>query len=707
MTLKKFVLKSGVNRENTRYTTEGGWYSSDKVRFRQGTPEKIGGWERISANTFVGLCRSLWAWATNYSQKVIGVMTDTTAYVSYNGSYMPINFNIVAPASFTVASTNGSAIVRITVGATLTPNTSEWIGSGIQLFNCAAIGGNVTAASLNKVHTIVNVDTTSWLWVEINLGFTADTSGSTSGYGAYSEPAYSNLFSQSNFGQDLVFNRRGGQLAIWSGGGAFLIPNQTFTTNYTASNTTLITAETVPAYFNELAGLNRLKVQFWSTGTLPAGLTAFTDYYLYSGSGSSPTNTLTIYTGATGSSTVTLTGNGTGTHYIRVVAQTVYDVIGDAGNSTLDAPSAVNVSLVSDIYRFAFAMGVNDYGNAGTYSAALDPMLIRWCDQEDISQWSPTATNQAGSLRLSRGSEIITAIQARQEVLVWTDAALYSLQYQGPPTVWGAQLVGDNISIVSQNAVAYAAGVAFWMGKDKFYLYNGNVATLNCDLRQYVFSDINTSQYSQIFAGTNEGFNEVWWFYCSANSSTVDRYVIFNYVENIWYYGTMERTAWLDAGILDYPLAATYINNLVYHEKGVDDNSTGTPAAITASITSAEFDVEDGDQFMFIRRVLPDLTFRNSTAGSPSGVLTFYPLKNSGSGYTDPASVGGDSNATVTRTATVPIEAFTGQVYVRLRARQLAMKFESTGVGVSWQLGAVRLDIKPDGKASGSGVSGG
>jgi hypothetical protein len=249
------------------------------------------------------------------------------------------------------------------------------------------------------------------------------------------------------------------------------------------------------------------------------------------------------------------------------------------------------------------------------------------------------------------------------------------------------------------------------MGKDKFYKYDGRTQTLRCDLRQYIFSDIDTDQYLQIFSGTNEGFNEIWWFYCSSGSTTIDRYVIFNYGENngegAWYYGTMARTAWLDSGLRNFPLAATYSNNLVNHESGVDDNETGTTLPISASITSAEFDIEDGDKFVFIRRALPDITFRGSTAGSPSGTLTLLPLKNSGSGYISPASVGGSNNAGVTRTATVPIEAFTGQVYVRIRARQMSMKFESSAQGVTWQLGSMRLDMREDGKASGSGVSGG
>jgi hypothetical protein len=369
-------------------------------------------------------------------------------------------------------------------------------------------------------------------------------------------------------------------------------------------------------------------------------------------------------------------------------------------------PTVQNYILISDINRFVFAFGCNEQG-----SATQDAMLIRWSDQEDATNWTPAATNQAGSLRLSRGSEIITALQSRQEILVWTDASLYSLQYLGAPEVWGAQLVGENISIVSENAVAYANGVSYWMGKDKFYKYDGRTQTLRCDLRQYIFSDIDTDQYLQIFSGTNEGFNEIWWFYCSNGSTTIDRYVIFNYAENngegAWYYGTMARTAWLDSGLRNFPLAATYSNNLVNHESGVDDNETGTTLPISASITSAEFDIDDGDKFVFIRRALPDITFRGSTAGSPSGTLTLLPLKNSGSGYISPASVGGSNNAGVTRTATVPIEAFTGQVYVRIRARQMAMKFESSAEGVTWQLGSMRLDMREDGKASGSGVSGG
>jgi hypothetical protein len=338
-------------------------------------------------------------------------------------------------------------------------------------------------------------------------------------------------------------------------------------------------------------------------------------------------------------------------------------------------------------------MGCNEIG-----SSVLDPMLIRWSDQESAIDWTPAATNQAGSLRLSDGSEIIAAVQARQEIVVFTDSAVYSLQYLGAPEVWGAQTLGSNISILGPNAAAIGSGVIYWMGVDKFYAYDGRVQTLPCDLRRHIFSDFDQDQAAQVFAGTNEGFNEVWWFYCSAGSTSVDRYVVFNYLEKIWYYGTMARTAWLDSGLRDYPMAATYLGNLVNHEQGVDDNATGTPVAINAYIESSEFDIEDGQNFGFVWRMLPDVTFQGSTAANPSLNMTLIPMKGAGSGFNVPQSHGGSSSAAVTRSATVPIEQFTNIVYIRVRGRQLIMKAQSDALGVAWQLGSPRIDVRMDGR---------
>jgi hypothetical protein len=353
----------------------------------------------------------------------------------------------------------------------------------------------------------------------------------------------------------------------------------------------------------------------------------------------------------------------------------------------LGVPTKQNYIVVSDIYRFVLCFGTNEY-----LSGTLDPMLIRWSDQESVVDWVPSATSQAGSIRLSTGSEIVTALQTRQEIVVWTDSALYSLQYVGAPDVWTAQILGDNISVIGQNARAVASGRVYWMGVDKFYMYDGRVQTMRCDLRRHVFNNINLTQNQQIFAGTNEGFNEVWWFYCSADSTVVDSYVVYNYLEDVWYYGSLGRTAWIDSGLRDYPQAATYSYNLVSHELGVDDGTTGTLEPIVAYIESAEFDIEDGQNFGFVWRMLPDVTFQGSTAASPQLTMTLYGMNGSGSGFNQTTSKG------VTRTSTAVIEQFTNIIYTRIRGRQMIMKAQSDGLGVTWQLGAPRIDVNVDGQ---------
>jgi hypothetical protein len=361
-------------------------------------------------------------------------------------------------------------------------------------------------------------------------------------------------------------------------------------------------------------------------------------------------------------------------------------------NSDGYAPLYQNTFTVSDASRFVLVFGTNDYG-----SSILDPMLIRWSDQESLTTWYPAITNQAGSLRLSHGSKIVTTLQSRQEIVVWTDQALYSLQYLGPPYVWGSQLLADNVSIAGPNAAAMASGVTYWMGVDKFYKYDGRVQTLRCDLLRYVYNNINPLQFDQVFASTSEGFNEVWFFYCSKTSNTVDQYVIYNYTEDVWAYGTMARTAWLDSGLSNYPLAATYSYNIVNHEYGVDNNETATALAIEATITSSQFDIGDGHNMAFAWRMLPDLTFGGSTEGTtPAVTMYLQGLNNSGSGITQ------TGNAAVTYNGTAPsvinVDEFTGQVYIRIRGRQMQMKITSNTIGTQWQLGAPRIDIRPDGR---------
>ena len=828
MPLKKLLLRPGVNKENTRYTSENGWYDCDKIRFRQGTPEKIGGWTQISAQKFIGVCRSLWAWVTLGAQKLLGVGTNLKFYIESGGFYYditPINqtntltnpFAMVSGSStvtvtdanggysnngyvtFTGSSSNGGITLLGEYLLTYT-TTANTYTVPVQSETSISIAGNVPIAAgsfvIGNSYSITFVGTTDFTLIgasanTVGVAFIATGAGSgsgtakantvfatqfqlangvqvtltstgmlpapyvagttyyviaTSGYtfslsltsggaaidstgstqsgictvtakasstsaagggtvraayqiatgasyaaavvgwgaGTWGSGTWGNgtesqqtfrVWSQSNFGEDLIFGPSGGGIYYWDA--SFGLTGTTFT----------VTIATPGVLSTSITLADGMAIVLTTTGALPTGLNVGQVYYVINSSGTSCNLSATY-----GGSAIATTGSQSGVHKISSRAID----LADYGGAT-DVPIAQNYILVSDSSRFVFAFGATEYG-----SATFNPMIIRWSDQGDPFNWTPGATVQAGFTYLSHGSQIITAMQARQEILVWTDSSLYSLQYVGAPTVWAPQIVGDNISIASENAVAYANGVAYWMGVDKFYKYDGRTQTQNCDLRQYVFSTINKSQFTQVLAGTNEGFNEIWWFYCSGTSTNIDSYVVFNYAENqgqgCWYYGSMARTAWLDSGLRDYPLAATYDYNIVNHEQGVDDNTTAVTLPIEAFITSAEIDLEDGDRFGFIWRVLPDITFRGSTATSPQVTMYLKPMQNSGSGYNTPASVGGENNATVTRTAILPIEEFTGQIYTRVRGRQIAMEVRSTAAGVTWQLGSPRIDIRQDGR---------
>lgn len=695
MPLSKILFRPGINRENTRYTTEGGWYDGDKVRFRQGTPEKIGGWQRLSSNTFLGVCRSLWNWVTLVGVNLLGVGTNLKFYIERGGAY-----NDITPIRSTVTLTNpftatlGSSVITVA-------DVAHGCGNGdfVTFSGATGLGGNITAAVLNREYQVTLVSADAYT---ISVGVSAnatDVSGSpgggtvtaayqinvgteasipsvgwgAGGWGAgpwgigAASLASLRLWSQQNYGEDLVFGPRGGGLYYWDATNGVasrgvLLNSMGGTATITIASPAVVTSTVL---YNEGAAIS-----FSTTGALPTGITAGATYYVFNSSG------LSFRLLDTAGAVVNTSGSQSGVHTIV----------------PKDIPLVQNYVMISDTYRFIMTFGVNDYA-----STVQDPMLVRWSSQDDPYNWTPDATNQAGSIRLSDGSEIITAIQARQEIVVFTDSAVYSLQYLGPPTVWQTQILGSNISIVGQNAVVLASGVVYWMGVDKFYAYDGRVQTLNCDVRRYVFSNFNQSQSAQVFAGTNEGFNEVWWFYCSANSSVTDRYVVYNYLEKIWYYGNLGRTAWLDSGLRDFPMAATYSRNIVYHESGINDNETAVTLPIAANISSSEIDIEDGHKFGFVWRVLPDLTFESSSnspsAQPPAVTMTLYGLSNSGSGVTSSAGAPVASSAAYNIT-----EEFTGQIYTRMRGRQLIFKIESNQINTTWQIGAPRIDIRPDGR---------
>jgi len=701
MPLQKVLFKPGVNRENTRYTNEGGWFESDKVRFRQGTPEKIGGWARISVSSFLGTCRSLWNWITLANLNLLGVGTNLKFYIENGGLY-----NDITPIRSAAVLSNPFKTTNLLTTVTVTHTAHGAVnGDFVTFSNAATVGGldlnnqyqitlidansyTITAASAATSTVAAGGGTTVQALYQINVGLPFEVPLTGWGAGAWGAGSWGNggtstsalrLWNQSNFGQDLILGFRGGPLYYWDA--AFGLSPSTFT----------VTIASPAVVTSSISLLDNSAVILTNTGypsALPTGLSVGTTYYVKGTGGTSFNLSLTP-----GGAAINTTGTQSGTHYILPNAVPVTSLSGAS-----NVPLMQNFFYVSDVSRFVFCFGTNDPDSVTP--TQQDPMLIRWSDQESVTDWTPSATNQAGSVRLSHGSEIITAIQTRQEIVVWTDSTIYSLQYLGPPYVWGTQLLGDNISIIGQNAITQGSGVVYWMGTDKFYMYDGRVQTLNCDLRKYVYQDINLTQNQQCFAGTNEGFNEIWWFYCSANSTSIDRYVIYNYAENTWYYGTLARTAWLDSGLRDFPISANPLTattgNIVNQEYGNDNNATGTPAAIEAYISSSEFDIGDGNNFGFIWRMLPDLTFSGSDASpTPQLTMTLYPMQNSGSGTGTPVAANVSKLTGASYTIT---EGFTGQVFTRVRGRQMILKVGSNQLGTQWQLGATRIDIRPDGR---------
>jgi hypothetical protein len=643
MPLQKLQFRPGVNREGTSLANEGGWFDGDKIRFRSGYPEKIGGWAALSYNTFLGFARSLWNWVTLKQYNLLGVGTNLKFYVENGGEY----YDITPIRETNLNSTTFSAVTTAPFSSTITVTDSSanslQVGDFVTFSSAVSLGGNITAAVLNQEYQIAGIVSGTVYTIQarvvspigspgaavlsnasdvgnggsatdsayqIPTGFDAFTLSTGWGAGPWSRGTWGSgyttgfgeqlrLWSQANFGEDLLFSPRGSALYLWQpGSGA------------------------TPAY--------------GTRGTLVSGT---------------------------------------------------------------DVPAFINQVLVSDTSRIVICFGCNDYGAYGTTD--IDPLLIRWSAQESYTNWTPAITNQAGSYRLSDGSTIVGAIQTRQEILVWTDSAIYSMQYLGPPNVYGFTLLADNISIVSPNATATANGVVYWMGVDKFYVYSGRVETLPCAVRTYIYNDINRDQFSQCFAGTNEGFSELWWFYCSANSTTIDRYVIFNYLDRVWYYGSLARTAWLDSPLRDYPQAATPSNIIVYHEAIVDNGETNPPSAIDCYIQSSDFDIDDGHNYGFVWRMIPDITFDGSNTAPPENPrvnFTMRPKQNPGAPYNVAPSPLVRSAQNYGTVNTYNVQEFTQIVYTRVRGRQLAFRIESDTLGTQWQLGTPRLDVRKDGR---------
>jgi hypothetical protein len=647
MPLKKLEFRPGINREGTNYANEGGWYDCDNIRFRSGFPEKLGGWIRLSNDTFLGIARSLWNWIDfDAGNNYLGIGTSKKYYIEKGGTYNDITpivhtSNTLGAAAGPFTATTGSNVITVT-DSSYNPDVGDYV-----IFSGAvSLGGNVTAAILNQEYVVATVPsgTTYTIVVSVNANSSDTLKGGATVKAEYEYPT----------GLDVYTIGVGWGAGTWSG----------FYGTGSASNTGWGAASVI--------GIGQ-QLRLWSNDNFGQDLV--------------------------------IAPRGGGIYYwkdalgVQTRAKLLNTLADDEGFDGDYVPHTTNQISASSIQRFLIAFGANSY-LSGTPNTDFNPMLVRWSDQQNPYEWVPAITNQAGEFALTHGSFIMGAIPTRQEILVWTNSAIYSMQYLGAPYVWGFNILMDNISIMSPNSMITVNNVTYWMGVDKFYMYSGRVETLPCSLRQYIFDDLNRDQSFQVFAGGNEGFNEVWWFYVSnsSNATEIDKYVIYNYLDRVWYYGSMARSAWLDSGIRPFPMAANYENRILYHENGCCDGAGLTPVPIYSYIQSSDFDIGDGHNFGFVWRILPDINFNGSTVNNPYVTMTIRPRQNSGTPYGEANNPTVTSQDNFTLRGAYNIQEFTGQVYTRIRGRQMSFRIDSDGLGVAWQLGMPRIDIRPDGR---------
>ena len=735
MPLQKLLFRPGINREGTTLANEGGWFESDKIRFRSGYPEKIGGWVLDSGSNasalkpatgvYFGVCRAMWNWLNLSGYNLLALGTNLKYYIQ-NGT----NGNLYDVTPIRTTTSAGEVTFSASTGSyTLTvtdPGHGAQAGDFVTFSGAVSLGGDITATILNAEFQITTYISSNQYTVTSSVAATSGDSGDggASVVGAYQITTGNEIFTQ-NVGWGagtwggIVLGTATNQLngainnsvttitvdstSAFTAAGNILIESETI--SYTSKNSTQFLGCT-----RGVSGTGSGAATSHADNTSVVQSTNFTGWGSPAPAGQGIGQQLRLWSQSNFGEDLVFNPRGGALYYWAnsatpntfnrgVLLGPGATIATKNGSITVDSscPTINNFVTVSDSSRFVIAFGCNDY--PGTPQATIqNPMLIRWSDQESFATWAPLATNQAGSYTLSHGSQIVTAIQTRQEILVITDSAIYSMQYLGPPYVWGFQLMGDNISIMGPNAAATANNVTYWMGTDKFYMYSGRVETLPCSLRQYVYNDINLTQSFQFFASTNEGYNEIWWFYCSANSNTIDKYVVFNHLERTWYYGTMPRTYWLDSPLRATPMSAGYNGQLIYQESGNDDGTTVPPSPIEAYVQSSDFDIGDGHNFGLVTRIIPDVTFDGSTVNAPSLDFTVRPRQFPGTNYgvSDSPTVTSAQNYQSTRYYTV--QQFTEQVFVRIRGRQMAFKVVSNDLGVAWQLGVPRIDTRPDGR---------
>jgi hypothetical protein len=777
MPLTALKFKPGINRESTSYSNEGGWFNGDKIRFRFGNVEKIGGWSTYSDNTFLGTCRALFSWVALDATKFLGIGTNLKYYIADGGQYNDVTpvRSTTGAGDVTFAATNGSSVITIT-----DTDHGANLNDFVTFSAAASLGGNVTAAILNAEHQITGIVNNN----SYTISVTVTASGSDSGNGGSSTiGAY-----QVNTGLDTNFFGTGWGAGVWNGVDTNEITttlNEELDASETGVDVTSATGMSTSDVIDVggelmlISGIssNTLTVTRGHGGTTAAVHSNGALVRLVLGNATAADDTVTLINDGSGLSatattvTVDSAANFTSTGYIKindeiieytgktsttftglirgslsttaathadndavieaafgwgmpaegtisgaVLTNWTHDNFGEdlllniknggifywdrtAGTSTRAvalsslsgsnlAPTVAKQIMVSDQDRHVIAFGCDGESSIGTQ----DPLLIRFGSQESLIDFQTLPTNTAGELRISTGSEIVVAIQTKQQILVYTDVSLHGMQFLGPPFTFGLTEISRNITIAGPNAAVAVNDFVFWMGSKEFYVYGGTVQRLPCTVLDYVFSDFNRDQIGKVYSGHNSSYGEVWWFYPSKNSTTNDRYVIYNYQEKLWYFGTLERTAWVDRGINQYPIAASTDNKLYYHEFGQDDGSTNPPSAISANVESSQIDIGDGEKFTLVRRVLPDITFRDSTNETPRVNMVVKTRNFPGVTFNE------TSSNQVAQSVSTPVELFTEQLHVRLRGRSFAFRVESDVTGVMWRLGTPRLDVRPDGR---------
>mgnify|MGYP003633257716 FL=1 len=642
MPLQKLQFQPGINKESTSYANEGGWFDCDKVRFRSGFPEKIGGWAKIGSNSFLGTCRALHPWRTLGLDLFLGMGTSSKYYIESGQGFYDI-----PPLRFTTAA-GGATFAKVGNGdPTLTvadPSHGAVAGDFVTFSGAASLGSSITAAILNQEYMIDSIVDSNSYKIRARAVATVD---SITVDGVYVPTTVNAAAGDSGNGGGSVV----AAYQVSTG-----LNSAVFGTGWGAGTWSRLT-------WGSAASLTLTDVlRIWTHDNFGEDLIINVrdgDIYFWDASAANPLTTRATSL-ATRAAALGLTG----------------------------APTVATKVLVSDLDRHVIAFGADPVGDIGTQ----DPLLIRFSDQKNAFDWTPTTDNSAGDLQLGSGSKIETAVETRQQILVFTDVSLYAMQFVGAPFTFGISMISENITVRGPLAVVAVDDAVYWMGKNEFYVYNGGVQKLPCTVRDYVFSNFNENQAEKCFAGLNSSFSEVWWYYPSSGSEGIDRYVVYNYVQNIWYVGNLNRTAWIDRGVFNLPIAASTDYYLYDHETGSDDGSTAPAQAITAFIESSQFDIGEGDQFSFVRRVVPDLTFRDSTAVAPVVNLTLQARNFPGGAYLQTGA------SAVTRSATVPVEQFTQDANVRLRGRSMSLKVDSSATGVAWRLGAPRIEIRPDGR---------